>query len=287
SKRSRVIKGTICWVIASTFLFSCIITAFVKWTMFMYVTTHMLSVTVLALCCVSFTMLLVKHKHLYLTMYIIPVLLTLLYNNYLVVYKHSFRGYVYAWLSHFMPSVDYTYTDEVIYSIVLLFGMIFITMRSINHDVFSVIMFAGRVISTVSMWYIGSNLEEEVLLLLVSAFGTYTWTTVLSLAVSKIIAKWISVNLLYFTDIPLIKLVLLSYLFVGYVVSCYWGLFSLMNKLFRMPLGVYNYKISVQELRYMNANGLRPPRNSFEALMLNFKLLGIGGVPIIEVSQIQ
>nr|UPG58703.1 ORF1ab polyprotein [Human coronavirus OC43]UTM04191.1 replicase polyprotein [Human coronavirus OC43] len=287
SKRTRLFKGTVCWIMASTFLFSCIITAFVKWTMFMYVTTNMFSITFCALCVISLAMLLVKHKHLYLTMYITPVLFTLLYNNYLVVYKHTFRGYVYAWLSYYVPSVEYTYTDEVIYGMLLLVGMVFVTLRSINHDLFSFIMFVGRLISVFSLWYKGSNLEEEILLMLASLFGTYTWTTVLSMAVAKVIAKWVAVNVLYFTDIPQIKIVLLCYLFIGYIISCYWGLFSLMNSLFSMPLGVYNYKISVQELRYMNANGLRPPKNSFEALMLNFKLLGIGGVPIIEVSQFQ
>nr|USW46659.1 ORF1ab polyprotein [Rodent coronavirus] len=287
SRRTRVIKGTICWILASTFLFSCIISAFVKWTMFMYVTTHMVGVTISALCCVSLAMLLVKHKHLYLTMYIIPVLCTLFYTNYLVVYKQSFRGLAYAWLSHFVPAVDFTYVDEVIYGIMLLVVMIFVTMRSINHDVFSIMFLVGRFVSLVSMWYFGANLEEEVLLLLTSLFGTYTWTTLLSLATAKIIAKWLAVNVLYFTDIPQIKLILLSYLFIGYLFSCYWGVFALLNSLFRMPMGVYNYKISVRELRYMNANGLRPPRNSVEALLLNFKLLGIGGVPIIEVSQIQ
>nr|BAS18852.1 ORF1ab polyprotein [Equine coronavirus]BAS18862.1 ORF1ab polyprotein [Equine coronavirus] len=287
SKRTRLVKGIVCWIMASTFLFSCIITAFVKWTMFMYVTTNMLSITFCALCVISLAMLLVKHKHLYLTMYIIPVLFTLLYNNYLVVYKQTFRGYVYAWLSYYVPSVEYTYTDEVIYGVLLLIGMVFVTLRSINHDLFSFIMFGGRVISVVSLWYMGSNLEEEILLMLASLFGTYTWTTALSMAAAKVIAKWVAVNVLYFTDIPQIKIVLICYLFIGYIISCYWGLFSLMNSLFRMPLGVYNYKISVQELRYMNANGLRPPKNSFEALMLNFKLLGIGGVPIIEVSQFQ
>nr|WIM49749.1 orf1a protein [Bovine coronavirus] len=287
SKRTRLVKGIVCWIMTSTFLFSCIITAFVKWTMFMYVTTNMLSVTFCALCVISLAMLLVKHKHLYLTMYIIPVLFTLLYNNYLVVYKQTFRGYVYAWLSYYVPSVEYTYTDEVIYGMLLLIGMVFVTLRSINHDLFSFIMFVGRVVSVVSLWYMGSNLEEEILLMLASLFGTYTWTTALSMAAAKVIAKWVAVNVLYFTDIPQIKIVLVCYLFIGYIISCYWGLFSLMNSLFRMPLGVYNYKISVQELRYMNANGLRPPKNSFEALMLNFKLLGIGGVPIIEVSQFQ
>nr|BBM61214.1 ORF1ab polyprotein [Bovine coronavirus] len=287
SKRTRLVKGIVCWIMASTFLFSCIITAFVKWTMFMYVTTNMLSITFCALCVISLAMLLVKHKHLYLTMYIIPVLFTLLYNNYLVVYKQTFRGYVYAWLSYYVPSVEYTYTDEVIYGMLLLIGMVFVTLRSINHDLFSFIMFVGRVISVVSLWYMGSNLEEEILLMLASLFGTYTWTTALSMAAAKVIAKWVAVNVLYFTDIPQIKIVLVCYLFIGYIISCYWGLFSLVNSLFRMPLGVYNYKISVQELRYMNANGLRPPKNSFEALMLNFKLLGIGGVPIIEVSQFQ
>nr|AYR18613.1 replicase polyprotein [Betacoronavirus sp.] len=287
SKRTRVVKGTLCWILASTFLFVCIISAFVKWTMFMYVTIHMVGVTISALCVVSFSMLLVKHKHLYLTMYIIPVLCTLFYTNYMVVYKQSFRGLAYAWLSHFVPAVDFTYVDEVIYGIMLFVAMIFVTMRSINHDVFSVMFLVGRIVSLVSMWYFGANLEEEVLLLLTSLFGTYTWTTLLSLASAKIIAKWLSVNVLYFTDIPQIKLILVSYLFIGYVFCCYWGVFSLLNSIFRMPMGVYNYKISVQELRYMNANGLRPPRNSFEALILNFKLLGIGGVPIIEVSQIQ
>lgn len=287
SKRTRVIKSTFCWILASTFLFCSIISAFVKWTMFMYVTTHMVGVTLSVLCCVCFAMLLVKHKHLYLTMFIMPVLCTLFYTNYLVVYKQSFRGLAYAWLSHFVPAVDYTYMDEVLYGTGLLVAMVFVTMRSINHDVFSVMFLVGRIVSLVSMWYFGANLEEEILLLLTSLFGTYTWTTLLSLATAKVIAKWLSVNVLYFTDIPHIKLVLLSYLFIGYVCCCYWGVFSLLNSVFRMPMGVYNYKISVQELRYMNANGLRPPRNSFEALMLNFKLLGIGGVPIIEVSQIQ
>lgn len=50
----------------------------------------------------------------------------------------------------------------------LLIGMVFVTLRSINHDLFSFIMFVGRVISVVSLWYMGSNLEEEILLMLAS-----------------------------------------------------------------------------------------------------------------------
>nr|AYR18631.1 replicase polyprotein [Betacoronavirus sp.] len=287
SKRTRVFKGTLCWVLTSTFLFACILSAFVKWTMFMYVTLNVFSVTIGTLCLVACAMLFIKHKHLYLTMFILPVFLTLLYTNYLVVYKQSFRGYAYAWLSYVVPSVDYTYTYEVLYGCCAGLFMIFTTMRSINHDLFSIIIFITRAASVASMWYMGSNLEIEILLLVVSIFGTYTWTTIISLTVAKTMAWWLHANIFYLTDIPHVKILLMCYLLVGYIVCCYWGVFSLCNKLFRVPLGVYNYKISVQELRYMNANGLRPPRNSFEALILNFKLLGIGGVPIIEVSQIQ
>ncbi|YP_009944265.1 ORF1a polyprotein [Rodent coronavirus] len=287
SKRTRFIKGTVCWILTSTVLMSCIISAFVKWTMFMYVTTHMLSITISALCCISFAMLFVKHKHFYLTMYIIPVFLTLLYNNYLFVYKQSVRGYVYAWLTHLIPSVDYTYTDEVIYASLVLILMVFTTWRSINHDCFSVVILISRIVSLFTMWYLGSSLDKELLILITSMFGTYTWTTTLSLIFAEGLGSWLTKDVLFFTDIPKIKLTLISYLLIGYFLSCYWGVLSLCNSIFKIPLGVYNYKISVQELRYMNANGLRPPRNSFEAMILNFKLMGIGGVPMIEVSQIQ
>nr|BDB46534.1 orf1ab polyprotein [Human coronavirus HKU1] len=287
SKTKRFIKETIYWILISTFLFSCIISAFVKWTIFMYINTHMIGVTLCVLCFVSFMMLLVKHKHFYLTMYIIPVLCTLFYVNYLVVYKEGFRGLTYVWLSYFVPAVNFTYVYEVFYGCILCVFAIFITMHSINHDIFSLMFLVGRIVTLISMWYFGSNLEEDVLLFITAFLGTYTWTTILSLAIAKIVANWLSVNIFYFTDVPYIKLILLSYLFIGYILSCYWGFFSLLNSVFRMPMGVYNYKISVQELRYMNANGLRPPRNSFEAILLNLKLLGIGGVPVIEVSQIQ
>lgn len=85
----------------------------------------------------------------------------------------------------------------------------------------------GRIVTLISMWYFGSNLEEDVLLFITAFLGTYTWTTILSLAIAKIVANWLSVNIFYFTDVPYIKLILLSYLFIGYILSCYWGFFSL------------------------------------------------------------
>lgn len=40
----------------------------------------------------------------------------------------------------------------------------------------------------------------------------------------------------------------------------------------------------LQEFRYMNSQGLLPPKNSIDAFKLNIKLLGVGGKPCISYT---
>ncbi|QCX35159.1 orf1ab polyprotein [Tylonycteris bat coronavirus HKU33] len=84
-----------------------------------------------------------------------------------------------------------------------------------------------------------------------------------------------------------VKVTLLLYVFLGYFSCVYFGFCYWVNRIFKLTLGVYEFKVSAAEFKYMVANGLSAPRGVFDSLWLSFKLMGVGGERTIKVSTVQ
>ncbi|APD51481.1 ORF1ab protein [NL63-related bat coronavirus] len=83
------------------------------------------------------------------------------------------------------------------------------------------------------------------------------------------------------------KVLLSVYLILGYLCCVYWGILYWVNRFFKCTMGIYDFKVSPAEFKYMVANGLSAPQGPFDAVVLSFKLLGIGGPRTIKISTVQ
>lgn len=80
---------------------------------------------------------------------------------------------------------------------------------------------------------------------------------------------------------------MLCYIALGYLCCVYYGFLYWINRFFTLSVGVYDFKVSANEFKYMVANGLQAPRGVFDSLVLSIKLIGIGGEKTIKVSSVQ
>nr|ANI85838.1 polyprotein [Porcine deltacoronavirus] len=86
---------------------------------------------------------------------------------------------------------------------------------------------------------------------------------------------------------PDLAIRVLAYNVIGYVICVRFGLMWLANRFTTVPMGTYQYMVSVEQLKYMMAVKMSPPRNAFEVLIANIRLLGLGGNRNIAVSTVQ
>nr|WCC62838.1 ORF1ab polyprotein [Bat Coronavirus RpZJ20] len=84
-----------------------------------------------------------------------------------------------------------------------------------------------------------------------------------------------------------IKAVLVLYLCFGFFSTVYFGLLYWLNRLLKLTLGCYEFKVSAAEFKYMVANGYTAPRGPFDSVLLSLRLLGVGGHKTIKVSTVQ
>lgn len=83
------------------------------------------------------------------------------------------------------------------------------------------------------------------------------------------------------------KVVIFIYVAIGFLCCMYYGILYWINRFCKLTLGVYDFKVSANEFKYMVANGLRAPRGVFDSMLLSMKLVGIGGEKVIKVSTVQ
>nr|WCC63085.1 orf1ab polyprotein [Bat Coronavirus RlYN16] len=240
-------------------------------------------------CCVGFVSLLIKHKHTYLTVYLLPVAMVTAYYNFQYT-PEGVQGYLLSLYNYVNPGrIDVIGTD-IVTMLIISVACTLLSVRMVRTDAYSRVWYVCTAVGWLYNCWTGSadTVAISYLTFMVSVFTNYTGVACVSLYAAQFMV-WV----LKFLDPTILLLygkfrcVLVCYLLVGYLCTCYFGVFNLINRLFRCTLGNYEYVVSSQELRYMNSHGLLPPTTSWQALMLNIKLAGIGGIPIYKVSTIQ
>nr|AQZ41330.1 1AB polyprotein [Middle East respiratory syndrome-related coronavirus] len=288
----KVTYGTAHWLFAtlvSTYVIILQATKFTLWNyLFETIPTQLFPLLFVTM---AFVMLLVKHKHTFLTLFLLPVAICLTYAN--IVYEpttpiSSALIAVANWLAPTNAYMRTTHTDIGVY-ISMSLVLVIVVKRLYNPSLSN---FALALCSGV-MWLYTYSIGEAsspiaYLVFVTTLTSDYTITVFVTVNLAKVCTYAIFAYSPQLTLVfPEVKMILLLYTCLGFMCTCYFGVFSLLNLKLRAPMGVYDFKVSTQEFRFMTANNLTAPRNSWEAMALNFKLIGIGGTPCIKVAAMQ
>uniref|UniRef100_A0AB38ZDM4 Replicase polyprotein 1ab n=25 Tax=Coronaviridae TaxID=11118 RepID=A0AB38ZDM4_9NIDO len=84
-----------------------------------------------------------------------------------------------------------------------------------------------------------------------------------------------------------IKVIMFVYVVLGYFCCIYYGICYWCNRFFKCTMGLYEFKVSPAEFKYMVANDLRAPTGVFDSVLLSFRLMGLGGERTIKISTVQ
>nr|WMT59352.1 ORF1ab polyprotein [Horseshoe bat sarbecovirus] len=289
-KVKKIVKGTHHWMLLTFLTSLLILVQSTQWSLFFFVYENAflpfaLGIMAIAAC----AMLLVKHKHAFLCLFLLPSLATVAYFN-IVYMPASWVMRIMTWLELADTSLSgYRLRDCVMYASALVL-LILMTARTVYDDAARRVWTLMNVITLVYKVYYGNALDQAISMwaLVISVTSNYSGvvTTIMFLARAIVFVCVEYYPLLFITGNTL-QCIMLVYCFLGYCCCCYFGLFCLLNRYFRLTLGVYDYLVSTQEFRYMNSQGLLPPKSSIDAFKLNIKLLGIGGKPCIKVATVQ
>ncbi|QOS02274.1 polyprotein 1a [Avian coronavirus IA1162/2020] len=99
-------------------------------------------------------------------------------------------------------------------------------------------------------------------------------------------AKWMLYycNATYFNNYVLMAVMVNG---IGWLCTCYFGLYWWVNKVFGLTLGKYNFKVSVDQYRYMCLHKIDPPKTVWEVFSTNILIQGIGGDRVLPIATVQ
>nr|ASO66808.1 replicase polyprotein 1a [Sarbecovirus sp.] len=289
-KFKKIVKGTHHWMLLTFLTSLLILVQSTQWSLFFFVYENaFLPFTLGIMAIAACAMLLVKHKHAFLCLFLLPSLATVAYFN-MVYMPASWVMRIMTWLELADTSLSgYRLKDCVMYASTLVL-LILMTARTVYDDAARRVWTLMNVITLVYKVYYGNSLEQAISMwaLVISVTSNYSGVvTIIMFLARAIVFVCVEYYPLLFITGNTLQCIMLVYCFLGYCCCCYFGLFCLLNRYFRLTLGVYDYLVSTQEFRYMNSQGLLPPKSSIDAFKLNIKLLGIGGKPCIKVATVQ
>lgn len=91
-------------------------------------------------------------------------------------------------------------------------------------------------------------------------------------------------NATYFNNYVLMAVIVNG---LGWLFTCYFGIYWWVNKVFGLTLGKYNFKVSVDQYRYMCLHKIKPPKTVWEVFSTNILIQGIGGDRVLPISTVQ
>nr|UET69429.1 ORF1ab polyprotein [Severe acute respiratory syndrome coronavirus 2]UFC70430.1 ORF1ab polyprotein [Severe acute respiratory syndrome coronavirus 2]UFD46939.1 ORF1ab polyprotein [Severe acute respiratory syndrome coronavirus 2] len=286
----RTIKGTHHWLLLTILTSLLVLVQSTQWSLFFFLYENAFLPFAMGIIAMSaFAMMFVKHKHAFLCLFLLPSLAAVAYFN-MVYMPASWVMRIMTWLDMVDTSLSgFKLKDCVMYASAVVL-LILMTARTVYDDGARRVWTLMNVLTLVYKVYYGNALDQAISMwaLIISVTSNYSGvvTTVMFLA-RGIVFMCVEYCPIFFITGNTLQCIMLVYCFLGYFCTCYFGLFCLLNRYFRLTLGVYDYLVSTQEFRYMNSQGLLPPKNSIDAFKLNIKLLGVGGKPCIKVATVQ
>uniref|UniRef100_A0AB39AFV7 ORF1ab polyprotein n=1 Tax=Bird deltacoronavirus HKU19 TaxID=3237952 RepID=A0AB39AFV7_9NIDO len=229
------------------------------------------------------TQLFIKHTTIYMLAYCLPMVVLCVYNTFTIwVPNTMFRQMVYyAYTCFYEPAIAQYLVYLSVFLIIISTVKSLIVVRSNMQALYALynlvrsIMFGytatmlldnGHVTTTYIVCFVASMSPTGSLL------ATFNWY------LADYLASWCCLDLLGKMFI---------YHSLGFVVCMRFGLYWWVAKFTGLPVGSYKFVVSSEQLKYMMATRMSPPKNFVEVLLTNMKLLGVGGKRDIAISTVQ
>lgn len=222
----------------------------------------------------------IKHKILFLQLFLLPsIIIAACYN--------------FAWdmevtrmlAAQFDYHVSFLNMDiqGAINIIVCFIGISLHTYRFLDTQLRSYSTYVLSMVTVFYTFYYGYDSLSLAIMLL--GFGCREWYVgTVSFRLAQFLVPYCPGLISFVGDI---KAVLVLYLCFGFFSTVYFGLLYWLNRLLKLTLGCYEFKVSAAEFKYMVANGYTAPRGPFDSVLLSLRLLGVGGHKTIKVSTVQ
>ncbi|ACJ12043.1 orf1ab polyprotein [Bulbul coronavirus HKU11-796] len=226
----------------------------------------------------------VKHSVVFTTTYLLPAFLMFVVKAPTLWIPNTYLRSAYEWVFGLSMSERLTTYTVGCYIAVYAFIAINYTLRCLRYRSTSVISFCMQMLQYGYIAHITYRLMTQVWTerLLFTAFSLLTSHPLLA-GFSWYVAGKFTVPLI----LPDLAIRITIYVCIGYVMCMRFGLLWILNKFTTVPMGTYNYMVSIEQLKYMMAIKMSPPRNVFEVIIANIRLIGLGGVRNIAVSTVQ
>nr|QRR19170.1 polyprotein 1a [Turkey coronavirus] len=294
--QSSIVKRATSWFwsrcVLACFLFVlCAIVLFTAVPLKYYV--HAAVILLTAVLFVSFT---VKHVMAYMDTFLLPTLLTVIIGvcaEVPFIYNTLVSQIVIYVSQWYDPVVFDTMVPWMLLPLVLYTAFKCVQgcyMNSFNTSLLMLYQFMklGFVITTSSNTltaYTEGNWELFFELIHITVLANCSSNSLLGLLVFKL-AKWMLYycNATYFNNYVLMAFMVNG---IGWICTCYFGLYWWINKVFGLTLGKYNFKVSVDQYRYMCLHKITPPTTVWEVFSTNLLIQGIGGDRVLPIATVQ
>nr|WCC63170.1 ORF1ab polyprotein [Bat Coronavirus EsJX20]WCC63184.1 ORF1ab polyprotein [Bat Coronavirus EsJX20] len=269
-------------VLLASFFFTLFWSEFVVYTAVVWIHPQLITaIFALLVVCSVILSTLIKHKSLFFQAFLLPAVIVIAVNNF------AWDSTIFRVLSEHVGNTTALMGVDVqgVINIALCLIVMCVHTWRFTHTsatvVVTYLMSMGSVLYT--YFYGGDYLS---LLMMVLCAPCKDWFV-------GVIAYRVALFCTQFVD-PLavvalghIKVVVFLYLLFGFFSCVYWGLLYWVNRFFKLTIGVYEFKVSAAEFKYMIANDLKAPTTPWDSLILSIRLMGIGGARSIKISSVQ
>nr|QDQ69198.1 polyprotein 1a [Infectious bronchitis virus] len=294
--QSSVVRRATSWFwsrcVLACFLFVlCAIVLFTAVPLKYYV--HAAVILLTAVLFISFT---VKHVMAYMDTFLLPTLITVIIgvcSEVPFIYNTLISQVVMYFSQWYEPVVFDTLVPWMLLPLVLYTAFKCVQgcyMSSFNTSLLLLYQFMklGFVIYTSSNTltaYTEGNWELFFELVHTTVLANVSSNSLIGLIVFKC-AKWMLYycNATYFNNYVLMAVMVNG---IGWLCTCYFGLYWWINKVFGLTLGKYNFKVSVEQYRYMCLHKIPPPKSVVDVLSTNMLIQGIGGDRVLPIASVQ
>nr|ARS22468.1 ORF 1ab [Infectious bronchitis virus] len=294
--QSSIVRRATSWFwsrcVLACFLFAlCAIVLFTAVPLKYYVYAAVILLT--AVVFISFT---VKHVMAYMDTFLLPTLITVIIGvctEVPFIYNTLISQVVIFLSQWYDPVVFDTMVPWMLLPLVLYSAFTCVQgcyMNSFNTSLLMLYQFMklGFVIYTSSNTltaYTEGNWELFFELVHTTVLANVSSNSLIGLIVFKC-AKWV----LYYCNATYVNNYVLMAVMVngiGWLCTCYFGLYWWVNKVFGLTLGKYNFKVSVDQYRYMCLHKIKPPKTVWEVFLTNILIQGIGGDRVLPIATVQ
>ncbi|ASL24650.1 replicase protein1a [Myotis lucifugus coronavirus] len=240
-----------------------------------YITPLFLIVSGVSILCMS----LLKHKTLFLQMFLIPAVIAV--SAYNLAYDLEIRTWMATKLDYHASILSFNI--QGIFNIMVCCVVVCLhAYRCVTRSSSVFTMVVACITSCYSYVICGDALSAAMAIMLnitgnwfvgAGAYRLATYIVLLNPALPALVGD--------------VKAIVFVYVAVGYVCCVFYGILYWVNRFCKLSLGVYDFMVSPAEFKYMVANGLRAPTGAFDSLFLSARLLGIGGQRTIKISTVQ